>query len=368
MNRLTTFLCAVALVSLPQAADAVQVVVANYAPNAGEVAIVVVGRGPVAGPLAYRDIGSAEVVAGATVRAVRIATGEVLASLVITGPNSRTPHREALLLVGGGSGFPFQLHHSHEVTPNESGGLNVPRYWHVWHNAALYPGTDVEATAPLVSEECRSPGTDSNKVHRVPYVSRYDVIGRTSDTQLVNRTCIYRVIVAGQTLGLENFHHDPDATYRLIVIGDGSTAAPFEFVILKDAAVVGASGVVPLQPGAVIRSPSFWHDAVRPAQGVTLFEEPAARAVYGSWYTFDANGKPVWYLIDGVHAEAPGRRDVIIHSVKRTATGQQVTRIGTARLIYADCNEAEFRAVIGETIRTLSLRRTQPVERCAALE
>lgn len=172
--------------------------------------------------------------------------------------------------------------------------------------------------------------------------------------------------------GGPSFHLEADtlpaAIYRFVVVGDGSTEFPYELLALRDAEILASAAVNPPQPGAVLMSPDFWFDMARPAQGLVIYETGPSTQ-YGMWYTYDAVGAPTWFLLDGQLAELAGRRDVTILRVRpATATEPQVLQpVGTGRLVYTDCNEAEFRAVMGDDVRVLSVRRAERVARCVEL-
>ena len=340
-----------------------QFVIAHASPSAGSVVFVSDGL-PVAGPLDYRGTASADIAAGAQVEVRSADDDAVLATLVVQPPESRADFREALVFTGNGTTHPLRIVHDR---PRSFVEADPDSYLRIsFLNVAPFPGTDDPGSRPVGIVQCTSQNAGGQASHRSVLNLAYSM---TSDLRHQPRgiaTCDFHVTLSTATLELPTAQLSPGRTYRLLVLGDGERA-PIEALLLDHAVIVATSGVAELQPGAVIDSANFWFDAARPAQGVTLFEQPAARTVFGSWYTYDTSGAPTWFLLEGVHAEAPGRRDVTVRSVTRKSA-TEMTTVGTARLIYADCNEAELRAVIDGELRILSLRRKQVVDRCSVLE
>lgn len=117
-----------------------------------------------------------------------------------------------------------------------------------------------------------------------------------------------------------------------------------------------------------LTSTTVWTDQDRPAEGIAVYEIGLSGNVAVTWFTFDADTKPVWYFLDGIPAAVPGWRDLIVYRVDREGGTQHTVAVGSARLIYQDCNNANLRIVLGQEFRSLRLRRTLAVPRCAALD
>lgn len=58
----------------------------------------------------------------------------------------------------------------------------------------------------------------------------------------------------------------------------------------------------------------------------------------------------------------------MIRRARANGSAVELLEVGTGRIVYADCNEAEFRAVVGDSVRVMSARRAKPVQRCTELD
>ena len=117
-----------------------------------------------------------------------------------------------------------------------------------------------------------------------------------------------------------------------------------------------------------LTSTTVWTDQDRPAEGIAVYEIGLSGNVAVTWFTFGPDTKPVWYFLDGIPAAVPGWRDLVVYRVDREGGKQHTVAVGSARLIYQDCNNANLRIVLGADVRSLRLKRTMPVPRCAALD
>lgn len=159
-----------------------------------------------------------------------------------------------------------------------------------------------------------------------------------------------------------------DGTLRFLLVGDGSHA-PQRVLVLENGVV---SQVVAESAPAVVaftHSTAFWYDLTRPAQGVSLYELPGSDDVFGTWFTHDETGRPIWYLFNGVATGIPGQRDLVVQRPSRNGAVTRLGTAGSARLFYVDCNQAELRVFIGDRdYFTLRLRRSREVVSCEALD
>lgn len=155
-------------------------------------------------------------------------------------------------------------------------------------------------------------------------------------------------------------------TLRLMFVGDGRFE-PLRLVAMAGGAIVASTGALPATPGAITRAEDVWYDLARPAQAVTIYEIAGGNDVLGFWLTHDADGQPTWFYFDGAATGLPGQRELQLYRL-RTA-GEPLVEVGSARLFYLDCNNAELRILSGEReFHTLRVRRSKPVDRCEVLE
>ena len=168
-------------------------------------------------------------------------------------------------------------------------------------------------------------------------------------------------------LRIENLQLRAGAVLRAYLIGDGRRA-PFELIAAIGAELVAGAAASVESPLPELTSTTIWSDRDRPAEGIAVYEVGLSGNVAVTWFTFGADTKPVWYYLDGIPAAVPGWRDLVVFRVDREGGVQHTVPVGSARLIYQDCNNANLRIVLGQEFRSLRLRRTVADPRCAALD
>ena len=158
-------------------------------------------------------------------------------------------------------------------------------------------------------------------------------------------------------------------TLRFLMVGDGASE-PTRVVVVQDGRVVRVASETTPAIGAVTRSEDFWFDLARPAQGVGMYELPGSGDVFGTWFTHDDDGEPVWYLLDGAATDIPGQREFTVYRLSSDGgSARSMAASGSARMFYLDCNQAELRILLGDTdYVTLRIRRSREVAGCDALD
>jgi hypothetical protein len=158
-----------------------------------------------------------------------------------------------------------------------------------------------------------------------------------------------------------------ERTTRFLLVGDGERA-PFEVLVVERGTVIHRAGANPPAPGAVVHARDLWYDLSRPAQAVSLYEIAGGQDTLGFWFTQGTDGLPEWFYFDGTATGLPGQRDLVVYR-GTPGTAEPLTPVGSARLFYLDCNNAEIRILSGERrFDTLRLRRSRAVSTCELLD
>lgn len=348
--------------------------VGHVAPGAGRVAIYA-DDVALSSNLEYLDFQSVELEKGShTLQARDAETGEVLAEYLFAfSPQAKV--LPLLVLAGNGQDVPLEFLDYQTLgdgsSPPPAKALENGIYGA--HVLAPYPGAlDDRTLDPQVVCASRSPSGGGEEYgfnvggmllgfgasQTVEIDSRHD---STVCTLSVSHPVFGAFRVEGTMLSQQ--------TLRMLLVGDGINA-PFQVAVTRQGELVEV--VDPLKPniGGVIRSPSFWYDRSRPAQGITLYEIPGSTNVFGTWFTHTEEGRPVWYFLDGTANGLPGQREVVVLKPQRDAAAAMGV-IGTARLFYLDCNQAELRVVLGSDFRefrTLRLRRSREISACEVFD
>jgi hypothetical protein len=153
-------------------------------------------------------------------------------------------------------------------------------------------------------------------------------------------------------------------TRRVFMIGDG-LRQPYQVLVLDGSEQVMLLDAPPPEPRALSLSPNHWYDAIRPDQGLALYEAGGTGIVFGTWFTVDEYNSPTWFYFEGVAAQGVGRRDVAIHRGSRADGTQHLRPVASGRLQYLDCNEAELRVHFTDgSLRTMRVRRGRTVAMC----
>jgi hypothetical protein len=222
-------------------------------------------------------------------------------------------------------------------------------------------GSEFEAVAACRAQD--SVGTLATPIR----VSQYGESVVTVYTHEGDFTCTFKS--ADRRFGAFDFSMPlGSGTLRFLLVGDGASE-PTRVMVLQDGAVVRLASETTPAIGAVTRSEDFWYDLARPAQGLGLYELPGSENVFGTWFTHDEDGEPVWYLLDGVATDIPGQREFTVYRFTRSGAARSAAAAGSARLFYLDCNQAELRILLGDTdYVTLRIRRSREVASCEALD
>jgi hypothetical protein len=270
-----------------------------------------------------------------------------------------------LVLIGNGSPeTPYELRLYDGVGSSSADNKATIRATVGLHHLAPFAGAttvdDFEAVAP-----CEQAGNIS--ASSASRVSRYGQNSTQSHVGEGGFTCSLKTAHPG--FGSFDLPTSlVDGTLRFLLVGDGQYE-PQRVLILQNGAVQRVASETAPAVGAVMRSPAFWFDLARPAQGVSLYELKDSDDVFGTWFTHDAAGKPIWYLFDGVATGVPGQRELMVYSPARNGRTARLGAVGTARLFYVDCNQAELRVLLGDGgYFTLRLRRSREVIGCDALD
>lgn len=362
------FFATLSLALLAAGAQAANLDLGNVAPGAGNVRLSIggtdgaVGLGYLEFERVQREPGPLQVTAlGADDRVLAQAsfafapTAGVDPMLVLSGNGSgETPF--ALRLYDGGTatgGTPAKADVSVSVALH-----------HLAPFAGATTATDFEAVATCPNSDANGgSGSFGSRVTR--YGEGFTQAGFSSDGSM---TC--QLKTAHPAFGSFDLQVPvAGGTLRFLLVGDGAHE-PSRVLVMANGTVNLVSGESTPAVGAVLRSTAFWFDLARPAQGVSLYELPASNDVFGTWFTHDEAGQPVWYLLNGVATGVPGQRDLIVQAPTRAGgSGQaRMATSGTARLFYIDCNQAELRVRLGREYYTLRLQRSREVVGCDALD
>lgn len=359
------------------AAHAYPALLGHFSPGAGDVYLTIDGRE--VAMLRYRDTARVEIPRpDFRIEVRRVTNGERLHAQDVAGFAPLDPGNPAIptiLFAGDARSQPRQLMLDPGPRRRTSPVPNLPvqPYTQLRRLLAVasYPGAERYENAVSIVRDCTRPSTSPGREDRTIGGDRASfadttMSGWAGSDGVEQYTCRLDIVVPGHATMTMTYPSELGVS-RLFVIGNGIDE-PFEALLMVGDRVAHSVGQATRQPGALLRSEHFWFDATRPGQGIALFEIPGARAVLGTWYTYEADGSPVWYVLDGGHADMPGRRDVAIQRTRTTASGVEMRQVGTGRIVYADCNEAEFRAVVGDSVRVMSARRAKPVQRCTELD
>jgi hypothetical protein len=361
------WLAGLALVAASTGVAADTVLVGNLAPGTGDVTIRI--NGVDFGTHPYRGIAAAEVERGDLVLTATNADGVVLHEQVVDDFANFTAHSGSLFFAGDGRTQPYTFFVDRGWS--YGGRAEAP---HAKMSISLAPYTDAHLPthAVQVTQECtlQTPRRLLKITSGGPVRFANGAIRGESyrdEGELVGWSCKTDFALPGIAVLRVSYPYDEPGDYRVIAIGNG-VEAPYELIALRNDRVIAGQGELDAQPAALIRGENAWFDRARPGQGLFVSEDAASGLVFGAWYGFDENGVAIWYQLDGERTGQPGRRDVDVLRVEKSATGLATTVVGTARLTYGSCNEAEFRATVGERMQVMSARRSVPVPLCNELE
>jgi hypothetical protein len=350
---------------LAGAAQAATLDLGNVAPGSGAVQLAFAGQpsSPALGYLQFvrvdRPLGRLEVTA--------IGAGDhVLAQGVFEFESA--PDVDAMLvLVGNGSAAtPYRLRLYDGI--RDADVADKTRVAAIaLHHLAPYPGAPAQAGfEALVQCASVSPATGGGGSFGLR-VLRYD----ESATQVFRGDAVVTCSVKTGNPSFGSFDipvNVTDGTLRFLLVGDGQYE-PQRILVLHDGTVLRVAEESAPAVGAVTRSEDFWYDLARPAQGVSLYELPNSDDAFGTWFTHDEAGQPIWYFFDGTATAVPGQRELVVYRPSRGASGTSLAVAGSARLFYLDCNQAELRVLLGERdYFTLRLQRSREVPACDALD
>jgi hypothetical protein len=374
LHSASTLLRGLALVALLFAggAQAAGFYVGNLAPGAGNVLFRIDGQMR-SDALGYLDFAATEL-SGSTTEpgsitfsVVSADSGTVLASEVLVfAPDPLV--EPMLVFAGNGSDQPYRLHlfqhrGSETVAPKALENAVV-----AFHSLAPYAASRTDESQVVLECSGASAGVSSSS-------SAFDFTaagyGRSNVFSISDRSdgSLCNLQLTGATIGSFEVEAAPQSarTLRFFLTGDG-TKESFRVLAVIGADLVAVAGDATPAPGAVLVSGAFWYDEARPAQGITLYEIPDSNDVFGTWFTHDEAGKPIWFYFNGLVGDLPGQRDLLVNRPGRSAGAPQ-TRAGSARMNYLDCNHAELRVLLDPSdYRTLRIRRSREVQACDALD
>jgi hypothetical protein len=351
------------------AAQALDLQVGNLAPGAGRVEIRVAGAAERTA-LAYLEFDRLATAGNSNrleVSAVSSDSGEVLAHAVFElAPASGV--EPALVFAGNGVDQVFALHLFQQVGDEVSSAITAPSEAAFGiHHLAAFAAARNEIGEYTIECTGSTPNGETSRF-TAGGSALYFGSGRVErvDTQFAQNACALQVI--DPLFGTFELSASVQSgqTLRMFLTGDGKRE-PFRLVAVIGAQIVAVAGESAPAPGAVLSAAAFWYDQARPAQGVTLYEIPESPDVFGTWFTHDSSGKPIWYSFDGIIGDLPGQRDLLVYRPARDPAMPQ-TLVGSARLYYLDCNQAELRVVLEPSdLRTLRIHRSRNVQACDAL-
>lgn len=355
-----------ALLGASTSAAAVEVAIGNLAPGTLErepVAVFVDGD-QVSRNLVYRRFIRVDLAEG-NHRVAFVAPSNAGAPLVerkvtVTARNATAP---TLVLAGNGTTQPYSIEY-HDGSSQPASASRRPSI--SLHHLAPFARAESADRRLVAGAACRNnAGHGSAQTRDIAY--RGEVVLDPGDLPRLVCTASF-VLVGVGGFELAQLSLPPNGVMRVYLIGD-AVNAPFEIVAVVGAEVQGTSGVGATDPSAIIRSPTFWFDPERPSEGVSLFEQAGNNDAFGTWFTFGADGHPLWYALVGGARTGSLRREYTVYEPRRAGGAQSLSIVGSAVLTYFDCNAAELRVVIGGSdLRTLRLRRSRPVEVCVALD
>jgi hypothetical protein len=356
--------------SLPGSATAQETLyIGNLAP-AADADLVRVEIGVASVELRYRQFAEIPLATGEhSVRAVAVGDGRVLASLdIVLRPDlGLTP---VLYLAGDGSLRPYRLAFDQMLRPEgvPPPGFAARQSFAVHHEVigtASSPTSEVRLEADCEGlAQPLPPGLGFFSTELEYAGIWYDEL--TSLGAIACETALASPAIGGFRFELEQA---PDLSTRRVFLIGGAGLAPAQVLVVDGAEQVALLDLPPPQPRALAGSRDHWFDVVRPDQGLSLFEVGGTGIVFGTWFTLDAGSNPLWFYFEGAKVQGIGRRDITVFLGERSGGAQTLTPIGNGRLQYVDCNEAEFRVLLGGTdFRTVRLRRSQPVSFCPVFD
>lgn len=347
------------LAGSPLAASAAEIVFANLAPATldGVAVVVSVDGTPGRDEIAYRSF--TRIAADAGPHSIRVdIAGDVL-EVAVTAKDDDA----AIVVLHGGGIAPYELD-VHDA-PSIVEALGAPGESVLLRHH--YAEGDV--VAPISEYECASgEGTvAAGQVMRRGETAYAALVGADHACTVRFRDAAFSVIEAEVGIGGANAH--------VFLAGDG-LFAPYEALVFSSFGLL-ANGPIDFSPAgpstagpaSLLDSPTFWFDADRPLQGVSLFELPQTGLVYGTWFGVDAAGRATWLAIEGSVVYGGALRDLRISELTRGPNGLAINVIGSGTLQYNDCNHAELRMFVRNSeYRTLRLERSRHVQACVALD
>ncbi len=368
-RRLLSGIIGLAVVQFAAATETLNVGHLALSTPGGGAVLIEVGAAEV--ELSYRDFSALSLEAGDhVVRVIDAVDGSVLAerSIVLNPDYSLTP---LLYFAGNGGSVPYRIELDQRLRPPDSAppGSGVRVRFSVHHEA---PGPSVAGVPQDVRLEidCVRPVSPLP----VGFGYAYEEIGyglQWRETLGDVGVVACDVLLGSADAGGFSFRFEQSAavaTRRAFLIGDGETQ-PSQVLIIDGSAQVALLDLPPAQPRALAESRDHWFDLRRPDQGLSLFEVGGTGIVFGTWFTVGDDNLPTWFYFEGAKVQGIGRRDIIIYAGSRASGLQALQPVGSARLQYLDCNEAEFRVLLGEaTLRTVRARRSQPVSFCPVFD
>ncbi len=366
MSRLIRYVFAAAALALAMGAQGAELQVGNVAPASGRIQLLAEGA-PLGPTLGYLEFSRVERALG-SIRVQAVDSGARVLAEATVDMQSASLIQPMLVLTGNGTIEPYELHLYDGVRDSEGTPAKaIDAATIALHHLAPYAGAadPVATDANLICVDRSANGDEGSTgtkvltyldVATLPYTSRRDT-----------HVCSFKL--ADPTFGSFDLSVPVvEGTMRFMMVGDGESE-PFRVLILQNGEVLRVAEQSAPAVGAVTRSDDFWYDLARPAQGVGLYEIPGGEDIFGTWFTHDPAGKPIWYFFDGVATDLPGQRELVLYRPSRGEQGNVMTAVGSARLFYLDCNQAELRIMLGEQdFFTLRIRRSRDVASCDALE
>lgn len=165
------------------------------------------------------------------------------------------------------------------------------------------------------------------------------------------------------------------ATVYIVATGDGvhqplgMTAIPY-----------GALTVIPGGGTVDMSANGAWYNPATSGQGFTFIPIPSQNRLWGTWYTFDANGNPVWYSLDS--CVTPGQTTcnvigggfnnthavlgvtAVPHGTFNAGTPPTITPAGQMTVDFTSCSAATAHYVNGSTDITINLTNLTPAANC----